>query len=157
VIKPITPCLWFDGQAEEAANVYCSIFEDSEIVSTVRNSEANLGEAGTVLVVEFKLNGQPFQAMNGGPEYEFTPAISFSVLCADQKEVDHYWDSLLVEGKAIQCGWLVDKFGVSWQVVPEALPRLLGDSDRERANKVMEAMMQMVKLDVAELEAAFNS
>jgi len=154
--KPIAPCLWFDNNAEEAANFYCSIFENSEIVAIDRYTELGPGPEGSVMFIEFTLNGQDFQAINGGPEFQFTSAISFSIVCGDQKEVDYYWDKLLDGGQPLQCGWLVDKYGVSWQVVPSVLNELFRDSDQVKANNVMKAMLQMVKLDVAKLQEAYD-
>jgi predicted 3-demethylubiquinone-9 3-methyltransferase (glyoxalase superfamily) len=152
----ITPCLWFDGQAEEAARFYASVLPDSRI-DKVHRAAADYpsGEAGNVLTVEFTLVGRPFLGLNGGPYFKFTEAVSFSISCADQEEVDRYWDAFLADGGApSRCGWLKDRFGLSWQVVPKRLPELLADPDRARAKRVMEAMMQMVKIDVAALERA---
>jgi len=154
-MQPITPFLWFDTQAEEAANFYVSVFPDSEILSVSRYGEAGPGPAGSVMLAVFKLRGQEFQAINGGPIYRFGPAISFVVDCADQAEVDHYWDGLLAGGgEPIQCGWLTDRFGLSWQVVPRRLGELMSDPDPAVAKRVTEAMLKMVKLDIAALEAA---
>jgi predicted 3-demethylubiquinone-9 3-methyltransferase (glyoxalase superfamily) len=151
----ITPFLWFDDQAEEAANLYVSLFPNSRITKVTRYSEGGAGRAGTVMTVEFELDGRPMVGLNGGPHFTFTEAISFTIDCADQAEVDHYWSGLLAEGgKESQCGWLKDRFGLSWQVVPRALPRLMEDPDPAKAKRVTQAMLQMVKLDVAELEAA---
>jgi predicted 3-demethylubiquinone-9 3-methyltransferase (glyoxalase superfamily) len=154
-MQPITPFLWFDSQAEEAADFYVSIFPDSEILSVARYGEAGPGPAGTAMVVQLKLRGMEFSALNGGPIYQFTPAISFVVDCITQDEVDHYWDSLLADGgQAVQCGWLTDRFGVSWQVVPRRLAELMSGPDPEVTKRVTEAMLKMIKLDIAELEAA---
>ncbi len=157
ISKPrITMCLWFDGQAEEAARFYVSLLPDSRI-DTINRAPGDYpaGQAGKVLLVEFTLAGQCFQALNGGPQFSFTEAISMSVSCADQGEVDRLWSALTRDGgKPVQCGWLKDRFGLSWQIVPEALPRLMASSDPEQAARVFKAMMQMVKLDVAELERA---
>ena len=154
-MQTITPFLWFDSQAEQAADFYVSVFPDSEIFSVARYGEAGPGPAGTAMVVAFKLRGQEFSALNGGPIYQFNPAISFVVDCVTQDEVDHYWDSLTADGgKEVQCGWLVDKFGVSWQIVPRRLAELMGDPDPAVAKRVTEAMLKMIKLDIAELEAA---
>ena len=153
-VNKITPFFWFDGNAEEAASYYVSIFPDSRITHVSRWGEGGPVPAGTALGVEFELAGQRFSALNGGPQYKFSPATSMFISCEDQAEVDHYWDKLLAGGKASQCGWLDDKFGMTWQVVPKALSRLLGDPDRAVAGRVMQAMMGMVKLDVAGLEAA---
>lgn len=143
-VKRITPFLWFDGQAEEAARFYCAIFKKSKIHSV------------SPMSVTFELDGQRFHALNGGPLYEFTPAVSFFISCKDQKEVDYYWNRLLKGGKPSRCGWLVDRFGLSWQVVPEALGECLGSKDRAGAARTMEAMMKMVKLDVKKLKAAYK-
>jgi predicted 3-demethylubiquinone-9 3-methyltransferase (glyoxalase superfamily) len=153
-VQKITPFFWFDGNAEEAANFYVSIFPDARIINVSRWGEGGPVPAGTALGVEFELAGQKFRALNGGPQYKFSPATSMFISCEDQAEVDHYWDKLLEGGKASQCGWLDDKFGLTWQVVPTALPRLLGHPDKAVAGRVMQAMMGMVKLDVAGLEAA---
>ncbi|MEY9943514.1 VOC family protein [Kitasatospora sp. GAS1066B] len=149
--KGFTTCLWFDGQAEEAANHYLSIFKDSKLGRITRYTEAGPGPAGGVLVVEFELNGQKFIGLNGGPQYKFNPAISFQIMCADQAEVDHYWDRLLDGGEPMACGWVTDRYGVSWQVVPEVLPGLISDPDPEKATRTTAAMMSMVKLDIAAL------
>ena len=154
-MQTITPFLWFDSQAEQAAEFYVSVFPDSEILSVARYGEAGPGPAGSVMVVDFKLRGQEFNALNGGPIYVLSPAVSFVVDCQTQDEVDHYWDSLLADGgKPVQCGWLVDKFGLSWQIVPRRLNELMASSDPEVAKRVTEAMLKMIKLDIAELEAA---
>jgi predicted 3-demethylubiquinone-9 3-methyltransferase (glyoxalase superfamily) len=160
--QPITPCLWFDTQAEEAARFYSGIFKNSKIGKISRYTEAGRevhGQpAGKVLTVEFELNGQPFTALNGGPQFKFNEAISFQIMCKDQEEVDYYWNKLGQGGdpKAQQCGWLKDKYGLSWQVVPTVLVELLGDPDREKSGRAMEAMLKMKKLDIAELERAFE-
>jgi predicted 3-demethylubiquinone-9 3-methyltransferase (glyoxalase superfamily) len=150
----IVPCLWFDGNADAAVDHYLSIFPNSHRISEGDYTEDSPGEPGTTLMVNFELDGKPFMALNGGPMYQFTPAISFMVSCANQEEVDHYWDRLLEGGTPNQCGWLADRFGVSWQIVPTRLGELMSDPDPERAGRVMQAMLQMVKLDVAVLEAA---
>jgi predicted 3-demethylubiquinone-9 3-methyltransferase (glyoxalase superfamily) len=150
----ISPCLSFDGQAEEAALFYTAIFPDSRIVEIRRWGETGPGVAGSVLVVYFQLAGKDFLALNGGPQYHFTPAISLTVDCKDQAEVDAMWAKLLDGGEPARCGWLTDRYGVSWQITPEALPRLLGDPDPAVAARVMRAMMGMVKIDVAEIERA---
>jgi predicted 3-demethylubiquinone-9 3-methyltransferase (glyoxalase superfamily) len=152
----ITPFLWFNDQAEEAANFYVSVFPNSKILSVGRYGDAGLGPKGSVMTVAFQLDGESFTALNGGPNYTFTPAVSFVVHCETQQDVDHYWDKLTAGGKPVQCGWLVDKYGLSWQIVPKALTRLLQDKDPVRSQRVMKAMMQMVKLDTAALEAAAN-
>ena len=154
-MQTITPFLWFDTQAEAAANFYVAVFPDSEILNVTRYNEAGPGPAGSVMVVAFKLRGQEFNALNGGPVYQFTPAISLVVDCVTQDEVDHYWDSLIADGGApVQCGWLVDKFGVSWQIVPRQLTELLSGPDPVAAMRVTEAMLKMIKLDIAQLQAA---
>ncbi|HEX3464647.1 MAG TPA: VOC family protein [Candidatus Elarobacter sp.] len=153
----ITPFLWFDGQAEEAANFYVSVFKDAKILDVTRNTESAPGETGAALVIEFELAGQRFMALNGGPEFTFTPAVSFSIDCANQDEVDYYWQRLTEGGREVQCGWLEDKFGLSWQVVPSVLPELLASDDRKKADAAMQAMMAMVKLDVAALQAAYDA
>lgn len=155
MIQKISPFLWFDGNAEEAANFYTSIFPDSRITNISRNAKGMPGEEGAVLTVSFQLFGQNFVALNGGPIYKFTEAISFMVTCDNQEEVDRYWDGLLADGgQPVQCGWLKDKFGLSWQVTPNALMQILGSASSEARDRVMAAMMQMVKLDIATLEAA---
>ncbi|RNF96213.1 VOC family protein [Streptomyces botrytidirepellens] len=151
-----TTCLWFDGQAEEAAQHYVSIFKDGKLGRTVRHTEAGPGTPGSVLTVDFEINGQKFVGLNGGPEFTFNEAISFQIHCADQEEVDYYWNRLLEGGgQEIQCGWVKDKFGVSWQVVPEVLMEMIADSDQAKAKRAMDAMMQMVKLDIAALQKAY--
>jgi predicted 3-demethylubiquinone-9 3-methyltransferase (glyoxalase superfamily) len=152
----ITPCLWFDGQAEEAARFYTSLLPDSRIDAVVRAPvDYPAGSEGSVLTVEFTLAGQQFIGLNGGPEFRFTEAISFTINCEDQAEVDRYWDALIADGGApVQCGWLRDRYGLSWQIVPTILPRLLADPDRGKAGRVMQAMMGMIKLDIAALEKA---
>ena len=151
----LTPCLWFDTQAEEAASFYVSVFKNSRITSVSRYGEAGPRDADLVLTVEFELDGQPFVALNGGPEFAFSEAISFQVPCADQGEVDYYWERLLEDGgEESQCGWLKDRFGLSWQIFPTRLPELLSDPDQGRRDRAMKAMLGMVKIDVAALEAA---
>ena len=150
----ITPFLWFDTQAEEAMNHYLAIFPNSKVGSVSRFSEAGPGPAGSVMVASFTLDGQEFSAINGGPYFNFTEAISFYVHCADQAQVDHYWEKLSEGGTTSQCGWLKDKFGVSWQIVPTVLGELMGDSDPAKAKRTAEAMLKMTKLDIAALKAA---
>jgi predicted 3-demethylubiquinone-9 3-methyltransferase (glyoxalase superfamily) len=152
----ITPFLWFDGKAEEAANFYVSVFDNAKISSVSRYGDDTPGEPGTVMTVEFELDGQEFIALNGGPEYTFTPAVSFSIDCKTQAEVDHYWDRLSEGGKPIQCGWLQDKYGLSWQVVPSILPELLMDENDAKSDAVMQAMLKMIKLDIAALQEAYD-
>lgn len=151
----ITPTLWFETQAEDAARFYTAIFPDSAIGAISRYSDAGPGPAGSVLTVEFTLDGRPFVALNGGPDFPFTEAISFAIDCADQAEVDYYWQALLADGgQEVQCGWLRDQFGLSWQVVPTRLWQLLNTGDEAQHQRVTAAMLQMVKLDIAGLEAA---
>ncbi|MEA2722199.1 MAG: hypothetical protein QOJ39_4063 [Candidatus Eremiobacteraeota bacterium] len=152
----ITPFLWFDGKAEEAANFYVSLFENSKIHNRSEYSEDTPGEAGTVMTVQFELDGQEFIALNGGPHYTFTPAVSFSIDCASQAEVDHFWDRLSEGGQTSQCGWLQDKYGLSWQVVPSVLPELLMDDNDAKSDAVMQAMLKMTKLDIATLQEAYD-
>lgn len=152
-MKPITPCLWFDTDGEDAAKLYTSIIPNSRITNVVRHGSAGPREEGTVMTVEFELNGQPFLALNGGPNYTFTEAVSFQIFCESQDEVDRYWDAFAEGGEHGPCGWLKDRFGLSWQIVPTRLPELLTGSDPERAQRVMACMMKMGKLDIAELEA----
>jgi predicted 3-demethylubiquinone-9 3-methyltransferase (glyoxalase superfamily) len=154
-MSKIAPCLWFDGEAEEAAKFYVSLLRDSRIDRVQRNvTDSPGGKAGTVLVVEFTLAGQRFLALNGGTRFEYTHAISFQVDCTDQAEVDRLWDALSAGGSVERCGWLKDRYGVSWQIVPGVLPELLGDPDPAKAQRVMQAMLRMIKLDVAGLKAA---
>jgi predicted 3-demethylubiquinone-9 3-methyltransferase (glyoxalase superfamily) len=148
------PCLWFDTQAEEAATFYTSLFKNSEITEVSRYGEAGPGPAGSVLTVTFTLDGDEFLALNGGPEFKFNEAVSFQINCDNQDEVDYFWNSLSDGGEEGPCGWLKDKFGLSWQVVPTALPRLLSDPDPGRADRAMKAMLSMGKLDIAALEKA---
>ena len=157
-MRPIMPCLWFDGNAAEAVDFYVGIFPDSRIDAVVTAPmDYPAGKTGDVLNIDFTLLGQPYQALNGGPEFKFTPAISLSVSCRDQAELDRIWAALLAGGgKPVECGWLTDRYGVSWQVVPEALERMMLDPDPIRVKRVMEAFMQMVKLDIAALQAAYD-
>ena len=149
-----TPCLWFDTEGEDAARFYTSVFPNSRIVDIARFGDAGPREAGTVMVVSFELDGQPFTALNGGPNFTFSEAVSFQVDCADQAEVDRYWETLSDGGEQGPCGWLKDRFGLSWQIVPTRLTELLADPDRERSQRVMKAMLGMRKIEIAELEAA---
>jgi len=157
-MSKITPCLWSNGKAEEAANFYVSLLPDSRITKVQRNVvDSPGGKAGTVLVVEFTLAGQSFMVLNGGMDFEYTHAVSFSVDCADQAEVDRLWNALSAEGGApVACGWVKDRYGLSWQIVPSILPKYLGDPDRAKAQRVMQAMLNMVKLDVAALQRAYD-
>jgi predicted 3-demethylubiquinone-9 3-methyltransferase (glyoxalase superfamily) len=150
----ITPNLWFDTEAKDAAEFYVSIFPNSEITHVSTYGEAGPGPAGTVLTVSFSLDGQPYTGINGGPQFTFSEAISLQIACADQAEVDHYWNRLVDGGEESQCGWLKDRYGLSWQVVPAALGELLSDPDRDRATRAMRAMLGMRKLDVAALRSA---
>jgi predicted 3-demethylubiquinone-9 3-methyltransferase (glyoxalase superfamily) len=155
-VQKISPFLWFEHQAEEAAKFYTGIFPDSRIRSATRYGDAGPGPKGSVMSVTFDLQGQEFLALNGGPMFRFSPAISFFVKCETQQEVDHYWNSLVAGGTPQQCGWLQDKFGLSWQIVPTVLGEMLGDKDPAKSKRVMEAMMKMVKLDIAGLRAAYD-
>jgi predicted 3-demethylubiquinone-9 3-methyltransferase (glyoxalase superfamily) len=150
----ITPFLWFNDQAEEAMNFYVSIFKNSRAGSVTRYGDAGPGPKGSVMTANFQLEGQEFTALNGGPQFPFTEAVSFVINCETQQEIDHYWDKLSAGGKPVQCGWLKDKFGLSWQVVPTVLSRLLADKDPKRSQRVMKAMLQMVKIDIARLQEA---
>jgi len=154
-MQKIKPFLWYDGNAEEAANYYVSIFKNSTIDGYMRNGSEAPNEEGSVLGVNFTLEGQEFIALNGGPHFTFTPAISLFVTCESQQEVDEIWGKMSEGGKELQCGWITDKFGLTWQIIPSRLGELLGDSDRNKAGNAMKAMMGMVKIDVAELERAF--
>ena len=150
----ITPNLWFDNQAEEAAAFYCSVFPNSRIGFVSHYPEGAPGPAGTVMTVSFELDGQPFVAINGGPEFQFDEAVSLEIDCDTQEDVDHYWERLAEGGKEMHCGWLKDRYGFSWQVVPRGMEELFGDTDTERAGRAMQAMLGMVKLDIAELKRA---
>ena len=160
-MQQCTPCLWFDNQAEEAAEFYTGIFKDSKILSTVRYpkaaEEVSGKKAGSVMTVEFELNGQRFVALNGGPEFRFNESVSFMIPCADQKEIDYYWQRLTNGGEESMCGWLKDKFGLSWQVVPKRLDEMMEDDDRNKVEAVTSAFLQMKKLDVAALEKAYKA
>ncbi|HEY7707957.1 MAG TPA: VOC family protein [Gaiellaceae bacterium] len=150
----ITPCLWFDTEGEEAAAFYTSVFPSSKIVDVAYYGEAGPRPEGTVMAVRFELDGQPFVALNGGPEFTFSEAISFQVSCKTQEEVDTFWDALTEGGEEGPCGWLKDKFGLSWQIVPTRLVELLSDPDAERSQRVMRAMLEMKKIEIADLERA---
>jgi predicted 3-demethylubiquinone-9 3-methyltransferase (glyoxalase superfamily) len=160
--QPIAPCLWFDKQAEDAARFYTGIFKNSKLGKISRYGETGQevhGQApGTVMTVEFELNGQRFTALNGGPQFKFNEAVSFQIMCETQEEIDHYWSRLGQGGdpSAQVCGWLKDKFGLSWQVVPTVLGRMMSDPDKQKAGRAMQALLQMKKLDIAELERAFE-
>ncbi len=155
-MQKITPFLWFDSQAEAAAKLYVSLFKNSRITKVVRYGEAGPGAAGSVMTVAFELDGQEFTALNGGPQFTFTEAISFVVNCESQEEVDHLWQRLSEGGKPDACGWLKDRYGLSWQIVPTVLLEMLQDEDGERAQRVMKTMLQMSKLDIAELKRAYE-
>ena len=153
-MQKITPCLWFDHQAEEAARYYVSIFKKSKLGKITRYGEAGPGKKGSVMLVTFRLEGQDFMALNGGPQFQFTPAISLYVDCKTQKEVDELWRKLLRGGQESQCGWLQDKFGVSWQIIPTLLTELVQSRDQKKSARVIQAMLQMRKIDVKRLEQA---
>jgi len=153
--QKITPNLWFDMNAEEAANFYVDLFDDGRILNVARYPEGSPGPAGEVMTVEWELNGQKFVGINGGPQFQFSEAVSFMISCKDQEEVDYYWDRLTADGgKEGQCGWLSDRFGLAWQVVPEGMDEVFSDPDPAKAERSMAAMMKMKKLDIAELRAA---
>jgi predicted 3-demethylubiquinone-9 3-methyltransferase (glyoxalase superfamily) len=153
-MSKVTPFLWFDTEAEEAARFYTSLFPNSRIVEIVRYGSAGPRPDGMVMTVDFELDGQKFVALNGGPQYKFTEAVSFFISCETQEEVDSYWSKLTADGEEGPCGWLKDKFGLSWQVVPVVLPKLLSDPDREKSQRVMAAMLKMKKIEIEELERA---
>lgn len=154
LMQKITTFLWFNDQAEEAANYYVSLFKNSKIGTVSRYGESGPGPKGSVMVVTFELEGQQFMALNGGPVFQFTPAISLLVNCETQQEVDHLWDKLSAGGRKDHCGWLTDRYGVTWQIVPTVLGKLMSDPDPAKSQRVMKAMMQMDKLDIAVLEQA---
>jgi predicted 3-demethylubiquinone-9 3-methyltransferase (glyoxalase superfamily) len=155
-MQKIMPFLWFDGKAEEAANFYVSIFKNSKINHVSRYGDAGPGPKGSVMIVTFQMEGQSFTALNGGPQYKFTPAISLFVNCEDQAEVDHLWDKLSAGGHPQQCGWLTDKYGVTWQIIPKALIELMQDKDPVKSQRVFKAMMKMIKIDVETLQRAYR-
>jgi predicted 3-demethylubiquinone-9 3-methyltransferase (glyoxalase superfamily) len=155
-MQKITPFLWFDGKAEEAMNFYVSIFKNSRVGSITRYGDAGPGPKGTVMIAMFQLEGQDFIALNGGPQYTFTPAISLFVDCKTQQEVDDLWEKLSAGGRTDRCGWLSDKYGLSWQIVPSALRELMGDKDPEKSKRVMKAMLQMTKIDIQGLKQAYD-
>jgi predicted 3-demethylubiquinone-9 3-methyltransferase (glyoxalase superfamily) len=156
-MQKVTPFLWFDGKAEEAARFYTSVFRGGKILDIMRYTEAGPRPKGEVLTVSFELFGQMFVALNGGPNYSFTPAVSFMIECETQEELDAYWDRLADGGKPIQCGWITDKFGLTWQITPSILLPMLQDTDKARATRVTRAMMEMVKLDFAALKRAYEN
>jgi predicted 3-demethylubiquinone-9 3-methyltransferase (glyoxalase superfamily) len=155
-MQKITPFLWFDNQAEEAARFYVSVFANSRLSGVSRYGDAGPGPKGSVMVVPFELDGQQFIALNGGPQFKFTEAVSFVVNCKTQEEVDYFWEKLSEGGSKVQCGWLKDKYGLSWQVVPTILGELMQDKDPVKTKKVMQAMLQMKKIDIAELKRAYE-
>ena len=155
-MQKITPFLWFDNNAEEAANFYVSVFKNSKLLNIARYGEAGPGPAGSVMTAEFELNGQEFVALNAGPTFKFTEAISFVVNCETQEEVDYYWERLSEGGEKSHCGWLKDKFGLSWQVTPTILGKLMADKDQEKSNRVMQQMLKMDKLDIEPLQRAYE-
>jgi predicted 3-demethylubiquinone-9 3-methyltransferase (glyoxalase superfamily) len=155
-MQKIIPFLWFDNQAEEAMNLYVSLFKNSKILSVTRYGEGGPGPQGTVMTATFQLDGQEFYALNGGPEFKFTEAISLFVNCETQEEVDELWEKLSEGGEKSQCGWLKDKYGLSWQIIPTALGQMLGDKDPKKAQNVMKAMLQMTKIDIATLRRAYE-
>ncbi len=154
-MQKITPFLWFDNQAEEAVNFYVSVFKNSKVGTIARYGDSGPGPKGSVMTIAFELDGQNFTALNGGPHFKFTEAMSLVVNCADQEEVDYFWEKLTADGgQEVQCGWLKDKYGLSWQVVPKILPELVQSGDPKKSERVMKALMQMKKLDVAKLKEA---
>jgi predicted 3-demethylubiquinone-9 3-methyltransferase (glyoxalase superfamily) len=155
-MQKIVPFLWFDGKAEEAMNFYVSVFKNSRIVSITRYGEAGPGPKGTVMTGIFQVEGQDFYALNGGPQFTFSPAISFFVNCETQQEIDDLWEKLSEGGQKNRCGWLTDKYGVTWQIVPTDLGKMLHDSDADRSQRVMKAMLQMDKLDIGKLKQAYE-
>ena len=155
-MQKITPFLWFDGNAEDAMNFYVSVFKKSKVVSVRRYGKAGPGKEGSVMTGTFQIEGQEFFVLNGGPQYKFTPAISLFVNCETQQEVDELWDKLSAGGRKDRCGWLQDKFGLSWQVIPTDLGKLLGDKDPKKASSVMQAMLQMDKIDIKKLKQAYD-
>jgi predicted 3-demethylubiquinone-9 3-methyltransferase (glyoxalase superfamily) len=155
-MRKITPCLWFDNQAEEAANFYTSIFKDSKIGKVSHYGDAGPGPKGSVMTAEFQIEGQDFMGLNGGPLFKFNESVSFVVNCETQDEVDYYWEKLSAGGEKVQCGWLKDKYGLSWQVTPTILGKLMSDKDPEKVKRVTEAMLKMKKLDINILKEAYN-
>lgn len=155
-MQKIAPFLWFNANAEEAVNYYVSVFKDAKIITQSRYGGAGLGPKGSVMTIEFELKGQRFLALNGGPTFTFTPAISFVVNCETQDEIDYYWDKLSAGGKEVECGWVQDKFGLSWQVVPTIIGKIVGENDPAKTNRMMQAVLKMKRLNIAELERAAN-
>lgn len=155
-MQKISPCLWFEGGAEEAVNYYVSVFKSARITEIMRHTESSPGPAGSVLAILFELEGEDFMALNGGSEFKFTPAISMFIKCETQAEIDHYWDKLMDGGESMACGWLTDRFGVTWQIAPRRLLKMLQDPDPVKADRTMKAMMGMIKLDIAALDRAYS-
>jgi predicted 3-demethylubiquinone-9 3-methyltransferase (glyoxalase superfamily) len=155
-VQKITPCLWFDNDAEKAMKFYGSIFKDLKVLEVTRWGKDQPGPKGKILTVKFRLAGQEFVGLNGGPQFKFTEAVSFMVDCKTQQEIDRLWKKLSAGGEESQCGWLKDKFGLSWQIVPSVLPKMIADKDPEKSGRVMNALMKMGKLDIAELKRAYN-
>jgi predicted 3-demethylubiquinone-9 3-methyltransferase (glyoxalase superfamily) len=155
-MQKIKPFLWFDTQAEEAAHFYVSIFKNSKILNISRYGDAGPGPKGSVMTISFELDGQEFIGLNGGPHFKFTEAISFTVMCKTQEEVDDFWKKLTAGGQEVECGWLKDKYGLSWQITPTILPEMLTDPDPQKAKRVMQAMMTMKKIDIAALQRAYD-
>jgi predicted 3-demethylubiquinone-9 3-methyltransferase (glyoxalase superfamily) len=153
-MQAITPFLWFNGNAEKAVKFYLSVFKGSKILEVLRNTKSSPGRTGSVLTIRFRLLGQEFVAINGGADFPFTQAVSFLIRCRNQREVDYYWRKLRAGGEEVYCGWLRDKFGLSWQVTPEILLKLIASRDPEKADRVMRAMMSMVKIDIARIRQA---
>jgi predicted 3-demethylubiquinone-9 3-methyltransferase (glyoxalase superfamily) len=153
----ITTCLWFDTEGEEAAEFYCSVIPDSRVLDVARYGAAGPGTPGSAMTVSFELDGKPYVALNGGPEFRFNEAVSLQISCRDQEEVDHYWNTLVEGGEESMCGWLKDRYGFSWQVIPSALNELLGDPDPDRAQRAMQAMLSMRKIDVEALRRAADA
>jgi predicted 3-demethylubiquinone-9 3-methyltransferase (glyoxalase superfamily) len=156
-MQKITPFLWFDGNAEEAMNLYVSVFKEAKIVDVVRYGDAGPGPKGSVMTATIEIHGQQLHALNGGPQYKFTPAISLFVNCETQPEVDELWEKLSAGGTQQPCGWLTDRFGVSWQIIPRALGQLLRDKDPAKSQRVVQAMLQMKKIEIAKLEQAYEA
>jgi predicted 3-demethylubiquinone-9 3-methyltransferase (glyoxalase superfamily) len=155
-MQKITPLLWFNDNAEAAVNFYLSVFKDGRILEKVRYGEAGPGPAGSIMTIKFQIHGQEFVALNGGPPFKFTEATAFIVNCETQKEVDYFWEKLSEGGEKSRCGWLYDKFGLPWNIVPTLLPQMLGDKDTTRANRVMKVMMEMDKLEIEPMQRAFE-
>lgn len=154
----ISPCLWFDGLAEEAANFYVSVFKNSRVTDVARWGDGGSFPKGTAMMVSFELDGRPFNALNGGPQFKFSEAVSMIAHCDSQEEIDHYWERLTADGgKPVQCGWLTDKYGLSWQIVPRVIAELMRSKEPGRSGRVMAALMKMQKLNIAELQAAYDA